>query len=98
MASAVFQNVLSSQLWASLGSRNNAAEMIARLRDSLDEVNSLPLEDQTMVRESYMRALQAVFLALVGLAVLGLVSGSLMRELKLSSRLNRQDEDEEVPS
>lgn len=96
MASAVFQNVLSSQLWANLGNRNNAAGLIAKLRDRLDEVNSLPLGDQMVVKESYMRALQAVFLALVGLAALGLLSGSLMRELKLSSRLDRQAEDEDI--
>lgn len=38
-----------------------------------------------------MRALHAVFLALVGMAALGLVSGSSMWELKLSSRLDRTD-------
>ena len=93
IASAVFQNVLSRQLWANFGSRADAAKMISRLKDSLDEVNTLPLEDQSLVRESYITALRGVFLALVGLAVLGLVSGLLMRELKLSSRLDRYDDD-----
>lgn len=97
MASAIFQNVLDSQLWARLGGRTNAAELISRLENSLDEVKILPLDDRVLVKESYVHALQAVFLALLGLAVLGLVSGSLMRELKLSSRLDRQDEDEDIP-
>lgn len=94
MASAVFQNVLDSQLWARLGGRTNAGELISRLKDSLDEVKILPSADRLLVRESYMRALQAVFLALVGLAVLGGVSGSLTRELKLPSKLDRQEDDD----
>ena len=96
IASAVFQNVLSSQLWGKFGSRTDAAELISRLKDSLDEIKVVPMNDQPLVEESYMRALQAVFLTLVGLAILGLISGVLMRELKLSSRLDRRDEDGET--
>ena len=96
MASAVFQNVLSSQLWVNFGSRTDAEELISRLKNSLHEIKVLPMEDQPLVKGSYMRALQAVFLTLVGLAVLGLISGALMRELKLSSRLDRRDEDGEI--
>ncbi|KAM0804156.1 major facilitator superfamily domain-containing protein [Usnea florida] len=96
MASAVFQNVLSSQLWASFGSRTDAAGLISRLKDSLDEIKVVPTNDQPLVEESYVRASQAVFLTLVGLAILGLISGLLMREFKLSSRLDRQDEDGEI--
>ena len=95
MASAVFQNVLSSQLWASFGSRTDAAGLISRLKDSLDEIKAVPTNDQPLVEESYVLASQAVFLTLVGLAVLGLISGVLMREFKLSSRLDRRDEDGE---
>lgn len=36
MASVVFQNVLSSQLWARLGARTNAAELISGLENSLE--------------------------------------------------------------
>lgn len=93
IASAVFQNVLNRELRLKLGRRENAAELIGRIRDSLDEVNFLPVEEQQVVRGSYMLALQAVFLAMVSLAILGLVSGLLMRELKLHKRLNRQDDE-----
>lgn len=39
MASVVFQNVLSSQLWASPRARTNAAELISGLKNSLEGVN-----------------------------------------------------------
>ena len=52
MASVVFQNVLSSQLWANFGSRTDAAELISRLKDSLDEIYVLPMEDQPLVKEA----------------------------------------------
>lgn len=95
LASAVFQNVLASELCARLGKRKDAAELIARMRDSMDEAIFLSPADQLAVEESYIRAVQAVFLMLVGLAVLGAVSGSLMRESKLSSILDRHDEGED---
>ena len=96
LASAVFQNVLSSQLWASFESRTDAAELISKMKDSLDEIQVVPMDDQPLVEESYVRALQAVFLTSVGLAVLGLISGVLMREIKLSIRLDRRNEDDEI--
>lgn len=92
IASAVFQNVLEGQLWERLGGEDHAAEMIGRIRDSLDEVNLLPLQDQIIVRESYMGALQAVFLTLAGLAGMALISGLLIREQKLHETLDRADD------
>ncbi|MCJ1248148.1 hypothetical protein MMC30_005363 [Trapelia coarctata] len=90
-ASTIFQNILRTNLWSRLGDRKNASEIIRRIRDSLDEVNRLPLGDQPLVRRSYMGALAAVFLATVGLAVVGCVSGLLIKELKLHTSLDRED-------
>ena len=92
MASAVFQNVLYTRLWAKLGKREHAAELIDSVRESLYHIGFLPPSDQQLVRECCMLALRAVFLSLVGLAVLALFSGLWMREHKLFTRLDRQDE------
>ncbi len=94
MASAIFMNVLQSQLWLKIGNMPDAAGIIDRIRDSLDEVNHLPRAVQHPVRESYMLALRAVFLALVGLAVLCLGSGLMMRDLKLHTTLERAEDDD----
>ena len=96
IASAVFQNVLNSQLWSKLGHREHAADLIDTIRDSLQAVNLLQPEDQDVARESYMLALQAVFWTLVGMAILGLISGMLIRELKLHTNLDRNDEAEQA--
>jgi hypothetical protein len=41
VALAIFQNVLKLQLWARLGDREGAAEIIARVRENIDEVKLL---------------------------------------------------------
>lgn len=91
-ASTIFQNVLRTDLWSRLGDRKNASEVIRRIRDSLDEVDRLPLPDQLLVRRSYMGALTAVFIATAGPAVVGLVTGLLIKELRLHTSLNRENE------
>ena len=95
IASAVFQNVLNSQLWSKLGQREHAADLIDRMRGDLDALKLLQPKDEDMVRESFMLALKAAFWTLVGMALLGLASGMLMRELKLHTSLDRQDEQAE---
>lgn len=92
MASAVFQNLLRSRLWILFGHRENGAELIRKITDSLDEMNRLVWQDRELVRDSYMMSLTAVFAATVGLAVLGLVSGILIKEKKLHTTLSREDE------
>lgn len=42
ISSAVFQNILHRKLWALLGDRPGAAEIIPRLKDNLDEIWRLP--------------------------------------------------------
>ena len=90
IASAVFQNVLNGRLWSKFGCKENAAELIGTVRDSLDAIQLLPPPDQLVARECYMLALQAVFLTLVGLAFLGLMSGVFIREIKLHATQNRE--------
>ena len=90
VASAVFQNTLKSGLWSRFGGRKHAAELIARLRDSLDEIWKLPGDWQPGVLDAYMNSLRAVFLTLLGLTVLGALASLAMREHKLHNNLARR--------
>ncbi|KAJ6160725.1 MFS multidrug transporter [Penicillium chermesinum] len=90
IASAVFQNTFSRGLWSRFGDRKNAAELIGKLRDSLDEISKLPRDWQTGVLDTYMTSLRAVFLTLLGLMVLGSLCSLAMREHKLHNTLSRR--------
>lgn len=95
MASAVFQNVLRTRLRIRFGHRENGADMIRKIIDSIDEMNRMAWRDRGLVRESYMISLKGVFVATFGLAVLGLVSGLLIKERRLHTTLSRKDDDED---
>ena len=90
IASAVFQNILKIRLWAELGGREGAADVIGRLRDSLDEIKTLPVEWRGEVREVYMEALRGVFLTALGIAVIGGLVSLAMREHVLHRTLERK--------
>lgn len=91
IASSVFQNVLKSGLWSRFGDRKNAADLISRIRDSLDEIDKLPAGWRPGVLGAYMDSLRAVFLTLLGLSILGAVFSLGMREHKLHSNLARRE-------
>lgn len=59
-------------------------------------MNLLQPEDQNVARECYMLYLQAIFWTLVGMAILGLISEMLIRELKLHTNLDRNYEAEQA--
>lgn len=90
IASAVFQNSLKIRLWAEFGDREGAADVIGRLRDSLDEIRTLPVEWRGEVREVYMEALRGVFLTTLGIAVIGGLISLAMREHVLHKTLERK--------
>ena len=90
IASAVFQNLLKIRLWATLGERRGATEIIRRVRDSLDEFQALPAEWKRDVKEAYVEALRGVFLTVLGISMLGFVVGLAMREHKLHKTLERK--------
>ncbi|KAL8700748.1 MAG: hypothetical protein Q9201_005276 [Fulgogasparrea decipioides] len=92
LASAVFQNVLSFRLRMSLAGQEHADVLIDRVRNSLKAIEALPMEQRLIVTDGYLQALQATFIALVGLAVLGLACGSFIEQHKLHSRIDRLDE------
>ncbi|KAF3389300.1 Multidrug resistance protein fnx1 [Penicillium rolfsii] len=90
VASAVFQNILKTGLWSRFGERKHAAEIISRLRDSLDEVRKLPPDWIPGVLDAYMDSLRAVFVTLLGLTILGAAVSIAMREHTLHNNLSRR--------
>ncbi|PYI36610.1 MFS general substrate transporter [Aspergillus indologenus CBS 114.80] len=92
VASAVFQNILKSGLWRRFGDREHAGELISKIRDSLDEIHRLPADWIPGVLDAYIDSLRAVFLTLLGLAVLGALVSMGLREHKLHSNLSRRED------
>lgn len=90
IASAVFQNILKIRLWAEFGNREGAADVIGRLRDSLDEIKTLPVEWRGEVREVYMEALRGVFLTTLGISITGGLVSLAMKENVLHKTLQRK--------
>jgi MFS family permease len=90
IGSAVYQNILKLQLWDKFGDLPGAADEIGRIRDNFDELKHLPPGWKDGVYDSYMDALRGVFLTALGLAILGLVTGSFMREHVLHKNLARK--------
>jgi MFS family permease len=90
IASAVFQNALKNQLWARFGDKKDAAEVIGKLRDSIDEIKHLPPGWFEGVMESYMWALRGVWLLALGLSIIGALASLGMREHVLHKNLARK--------
>lgn len=93
LASAVYQNVLKRRLWDRFGSQPDAAAEIGRIRDDLGELRRLPDGWHDGVIAAFMDAFRSVWLAMLGLVLLGLACVSLMRQHKLHSTLARDDGD-----
>lgn len=92
VASAVYQNILKARLWDRFGSLPGAGEEIKRIRDDLGELKHLPAGWQDGVLASFMEAFRGVWLTVLGLAIVGLVSISLVRQHKLHSNLARSED------
>lgn len=96
IASTVYQNILKTKLWERFGDLPGAAAEIARIRDDLDELKHLPEGWYDGVLASFMEAFRGVWLTALGLMVVGLVFTSLMKQHKLHSNLERQEDDDEA--
>ena len=92
IGSAVYQNLLLSNLHQRFDDFEGADDEIRRIRDSLEELRRLPDGWEEGVYESYGIALRGVFATGLGLAVLGLVAATFMREHKLHRTISRRDE------
>ncbi|KAI1215016.1 MFS general substrate transporter [Annulohypoxylon truncatum] len=93
IASAIYQNVLKTQLSERFGDLPDAAEEISRIRDDLDELKHLPEGWYDGVMASFMEAFRNVWFAMLGLVILGLISVSLLKQHKLHSTLSRNESD-----
>ncbi|KUI71616.1 Multidrug resistance protein fnx1 [Cytospora mali] len=91
VASAVYQNILKARLWDRFGSLPGAAAEIGRIRDDLDELHHLPDGWKDGVIASFMEAFRGVWLTTLGLALVGLVCVSLMKQHTLHSTLTRRE-------
>lgn len=92
VASAVYQNILKARLWDRFGSLPGSAEEIKRIRDDLGELRHLPEGWKDGVIASFMEAFRGVWLTGLGLALLGLICISLMRQHTLHSNLARRED------
>lgn len=90
VASAIYQNELRARLWARFGDHPGAAEEIARIRDDLGELKHLPEGWREGVILSFMESFRGVWLMALGLAVLALVTVSLLRQHTLHFTLSRK--------
>ncbi|KAI1131919.1 major facilitator superfamily transporter [Nemania abortiva] len=93
VGSAIYQNVLKSQLWEHFGDLPGAAEEIKRIRDDIDELNHLPDGWFDGVADSFQEAFRSVWFTLLGLATLAIIAVSLMKQHKLHSTLARNEGD-----
>jgi predicted MFS family arabinose efflux permease len=89
IASAVFQNILKSELWRRFGDEPHAAKLIGRLRDSVDEVHRLPPKYYEGAMDSYMLAFKGVWFTMLGIGAVGVVISLGMREHVLHKTLTR---------
>ena len=89
IASAVFQNLLSRNLWAAIGWKENATEVIARLRDNLQLIHTLSEDLRVPVQEAYMESLRGVFVTTLGFSIIAGLTSLLMKEHTLYSDLLR---------
>ncbi|MCJ1336427.1 hypothetical protein MMC09_001703 [Bachmanniomyces sp. S44760] len=90
VASAVFQNILNSELGSSFGDRDDASTLIPKIKDSIDAIRDLPDGVRDAVRGIYMDALSGVFTTTLGIALLGATCSLFMREHKLHDNLARK--------
>jgi MFS family permease len=90
IGSAVYQNILKIGLWAKFGEEEGAADEIKRIRDNFDELHHLPPGWHDGVFDTYMDALRGVFLAALGVLVLGFVCACFVRQHTLHKTLDRK--------
>lgn len=92
IASAVYQNILKTQLWDRFGSLPDASEEIPRIRDDLDELKHLPEGwPKADVIAVFMEAFRGVWFTALGMVLLGLIAVSLMKQHTLHLTLSRSE-------
>ncbi|RMD39622.1 hypothetical protein DV735_g5500, partial [Chaetothyriales sp. CBS 134920] len=91
LASAVYQNILSTELLENFGHLPNSHKIINEIRNNLDAIKHLPKGwSESVVRDIYMDAFHGVFICGAILAVITLLSGLGMKEHTLHKNLSRR--------
>lgn len=92
IASAVYQNILKTQLWNQFGNLPDASVEIPRIRDDLDELKHLPEGwPKSDVIAVFMEAFRGVWFTALGMVLLGLIAVSLMKQHTLHLTLSRSE-------
>lgn len=92
IASAVYQNVLKTQLWDRFGNLPDAAVEIPRIRDDLEELRHLPVGwHKSEVLAAFMEAFRGVWFTALAMVLLGLIAVGLMKQHTLHSTLSRNE-------
>lgn len=89
VASAIFQNVLASQLIENI-TGPGASEIISRMLDSVEEVEKLPEEYKEIAINSYSVACHWVFYFAAILGFLNIIACSIMKEHTLHTTIQRR--------
>jgi len=91
IASAVYQNLLVSSLYAKFDGWEGAEDEIRRIRDNFDELKHLPAGWKEGVLDSFASALRGVYFTSFSIAILAFVCGAFMKQHTLHKNLARRD-------
>ncbi|RMZ84630.1 hypothetical protein DV737_g1230, partial [Chaetothyriales sp. CBS 132003] len=91
LASAVYQNILTSELHDAYGHMPDGPQIIDRIRNSLDAIKHLPEGwSQSVVMHIYMDAFRGTFICGASLTVVTLLTGLAINEHVLHKNLSRR--------
>lgn len=85
-ASAIFDAVLTTQLWRRFGDEADADDFISSIKNSIDKLQHLAPTLIQPALESYMTAFRFASFSFLGFAILGLFSGSMFVEPNFKSQ------------
>lgn len=86
VASAIFDTVLTTQLWHRFGDEENASDFISSIKNSIDQLQHLAPTLIQPALESYMTAFRFASFSFLGFAILGFFSGSMFVEPSFDSQ------------
>lgn len=90
IAGVVFQNSFKNGLWDKFGDYPNAEQRIRAIRDNPDVIRGLGPKWRRGALQVYEDATRKVWMLMLAVAVLALLSGSIMREHKLHTTIQRR--------
>lgn len=86
VTSAIFDAVMTTQLWRRFGDEADADDFISSIKNSINKLQHLAPTLIQPALESYMTAFRFASFSFLGFAILGLFSGSMFAEPNLNSQ------------